>query len=109
MEATLRNLIQQALTGTFGITDVAFVVEHPRELAHGDYATNAAMAVAKSLGKNPREVADTLVAQLQASGSDIITEVSVAGPGFINMTLARNVLSTEVASAIAPSYGHNAV
>ncbi|KKB83760.1 arginyl-tRNA synthetase [Devosia limi DSM 17137] len=62
------------------------VVEPPRDAAHGDLSTNAAMIVAKPLGKNPREVAGALVEHFQADHD--VTSVEVAGPGFINFRLA---------------------
>ncbi|MDP3316365.1 MAG: arginine--tRNA ligase, partial [Devosia sp.] len=61
------------------------VVEPPRDASHGDLSTNAAMVVAKPLGKNPREVASAIVEQFKA---DIdVASVEVAGPGFINFRL----------------------
>ncbi|GLQ09822.1 arginine--tRNA ligase [Devosia yakushimensis] len=65
------------------------VVEPPRDSAHGDLSTNAAMIVAKPLGKNPREVAATL-AEHFGKDSDV-TSVEVAGPGFINFRLATPI------------------
>ena len=63
-----------------------FVVEPTRDPGHGDLSTNAAMVVAKPLGKNPREVASAIVAQL--AGDPDIASAEVAGPGFINFRLA---------------------
>lgn len=60
-------------------------VEPPRDAAHGDLATNAAMVVAKPLGKNPREVASAIAAHFAADGD--VASVEVAGPGFINFRL----------------------
>ena len=62
-----------------------FVVEPPRDAAHGDLATNAAMVLAKPAGKNPRELAERIVEKLAQSAD--IAKVEVAGPGFINLTL----------------------
>ncbi|HJQ58721.1 MAG TPA: arginine--tRNA ligase [Vineibacter sp.] len=60
--------------------------EPPRDAAHGDIATNAAMVLAKGAGKKPRDIAESLVARLrQVSG---VTDASVAGPGFINLRLS---------------------
>src|SRR5262244_3034607 len=61
------------------------VVEPPREAAHGDMATNAAMVLAKDAGKKPRELADAIAAKLAAD--PLVTRAEVAGPGFINLTL----------------------
>ncbi len=65
------------------------VVEPPRDAAHGDLSTNAAMVVAKPLGKNPREVATALSAHL-GNDADVLS-VEIAGPGFINFRLANPV------------------
>ncbi|ODT50329.1 arginine--tRNA ligase [Devosia sp. 63-57] len=65
------------------------VVEPPRDAAHGDLSTNAAMVVAKPLGKNPREVATALVEHFKADAD--VTSVEVAGPGFINFRLANAI------------------
>ncbi len=63
-----------------------FVVEPPRDPAHGDLSTNAAMVVAKPLGKNPRDVA-TALAQHFAADPDVLS-AEPAGPGFLNFRIA---------------------
>src|SRR3984885_3570534 len=60
-------------------------VEPPRDPAHGDMATNAAMVLAKDAGKKPRELAEAIAEKLRAD--PIVAKVDVAGPGFINLTL----------------------
>ncbi len=60
-------------------------MEPPRDPAHGDMATNAAMVLAKPAGLKPRDLAETLAARLRDLAG--VTEVSVAGPGFINLRL----------------------
>ena len=62
--------------------------EPPRDPSHGDIATNAAMVLAKSAGEKPRDLAEKIAAGLQ--DLDSVSEVSVAGPGFINIRLADN-------------------
>ena len=64
-------------------TDIA--LERPRNREHGDWASSVAMKFAKRIGKNPRELADTLAEKLRQV--DGIADVDVAGPGFINITL----------------------
>jgi arginyl-tRNA synthetase len=66
------------------------VVEPPRDPGHGDLSTNAAMVVAKPLGKNPREVAAALVERFKSDAD--VTSVEVAGPGFINFRLDTPIL-----------------
>ena len=62
-----------------------FVVEPPREAAHGDLATNAAMVLAKPAGKNPKELAALIAERIRLAAD--VEKVDVAGPGFINITL----------------------
>lgn len=65
------------------------VVEPPRDAAHGDLSTNAAMVVAKPLGRNPRDVAGALVKHFEADPD--VASVEVAGPGFINFRLGNAI------------------
>jgi arginyl-tRNA synthetase len=58
----------------------------------GDYATNVALQLAKQVGKNPRQVATELVAELQKNIGEAVKDVQIAGPGFINVTLADTAL-----------------
>ncbi|MGA0616021.1 arginine--tRNA ligase [Paracoccus sp. KR1-242] len=69
-----------------GLETAAVTVEPPRDPAHGDMATNAAMVLAKPAGKKPREIAEALAARLAADPRIIAAEV--AGPGFLNLRLA---------------------
>lgn len=84
-----------------------FVVERPKTREHGDFATNAAMLLAKAARSNPRALAQALVEALPAS--DDIASVEIAGPGFINFKLAPVAFQREVVSVIkeAEDYGRN--
>ena len=79
-----------------GLDRSAISVEPPRDPAHGDIATNAAMVLAKPAGMNPRALAELLVAELAAL--DEVTEASVAGPGFINLRLVDDSWRDELAA-----------
>ncbi|OLB77691.1 MAG: arginine--tRNA ligase [Alphaproteobacteria bacterium 13_2_20CM_2_64_7] len=68
-----------------GIDQSRIVVEPPRESAHGDMATNAAMVLAKDAGSKPRPLAEAIAAKLR--GDELVAKAEVAGPGFINLTL----------------------
>ena len=59
-------------------------IEVPREKGHGDYATNLAMVLAGQAGMNPRQIAEIIVKNFE---SDIVEDISIAGPGFINFKL----------------------
>ena len=81
-----------------GLERRAVTVEPPREASHGDLATNAAMVLAKPAGTNPRALAEKLAAELEKIGE--VSAVSVAGPGFINMTLAEDSWRGELAEIL---------
>jgi arginyl-tRNA synthetase len=72
-----------------GLDMTAVTVEPPRDAAHGDMATNAAMVLAKPSGRNPREIATELARRL--ADDPRIQTVEVAGPGFLNMRLVDGV------------------
>jgi arginyl-tRNA synthetase len=67
--------------------DVAVTIERPRDAAHGDYATNVALVLAKRARRNPRELAQAIGASLETALAGLIDPPEVAGPGFINLRL----------------------
>jgi arginyl-tRNA synthetase len=82
------------------------VVERPKNPEHGDYATNVALRLAKPAGRPPREVAELLAEELRAHPG--IAAIDVAGPGFLNVTLAQGALGRIAVEAVTagPAYGH---
>ena len=89
LEAAIKAAIERAFTaGTLeGQIPAAIKLERPKDRDHGDYATSIALQLAKPAGKNPREVAQIICDQL--AGTEGISKVDIAGPGFINITLNR--------------------
>ncbi len=85
------------------------VVEPPRDAAHGDLAVNAAMVLAKPMGKNPRALAIELMGEL-ANDPDI-AETEVAGPGFLNLRLTPAFWAGFLARVVTSgaSYGRGAI
>ncbi|GLK80642.1 arginine--tRNA ligase [Methylopila turkensis] len=75
------------------------VVEPPRDPSHGDLATNAALVLSKELGLKPRDLAERIVAKLEADAD--VASASVAGPGFVNIALADGYLRQVLAAALA--------
>ncbi len=71
--------------GVAGLDLSRLTAEPPRDAAHGDIASNAAMVLTKSFGKNPRQLAELIAAKLR--GHEDIAAVEIAGPGFINLRL----------------------
>jgi arginyl-tRNA synthetase len=83
----------------------AVTVEPPRDPSHGDLATNAALVLTKLAGKKPREIADLLAEELRQN-EDVI-EVSVAGPGFVNLRLSDQFWRARLKDVLqeGPAYG----
>ncbi len=95
MKVHLRELLEGAIgalreSGQLPLeADAPFNIERARNAAHGDFASNAALQLAKAAGLNPRAIAAALVANLPAS--ERVTAVEIAGPGFINFRLDPKV------------------
>jgi arginyl-tRNA synthetase len=81
-----------------GLDTAAVAVEPPRDAAHGDMATNAAMVLAKPAGQNPRAIADELARRLATDPR--IQTAEVAGPGFINLRLSNRLWQGVVGAAL---------
>ena len=90
-----------------GLARTAVTIEPPRDASHGDMATNAAMVLAKGAGTNPRALAEALAPKLEALGE--VASVSIAGPGFINLTLTEQAWRDELAiiTSIGADYGRS--
>ena len=91
-----------------GIDLSRVVVEPPREAAHGDMATNAAMVLAKEAKAKPRDLAEQIAERLRAD--DLVASVDVAGPGFINLTLKPPAWSDALRTVLreGAAYGRGA-
>ncbi len=87
-----------------GLDTAAVTVEPPRDAAHGDMATNAAMVLAKPAGKKPRDIAEALAARLAADPR--ITSAEVAGPGFLNLRLAPAEWQRVIRAALLEGAGY---
>ena len=83
------------------------VIERPRNPEHGDYATNIALRLAKPAGRPPRDVAALVAEELRAHAG--IATVDIAGPGFLNITLAQGALGKIAVDAVtsAPAASSN--
>ena len=115
MKSQLRALIEQGIANlrTQGVlpADLVtpdFVVERPKDRSHGDFATNAAMTLAKPARSNPRAIAQALIDALPAN--DDIASVDIAGPGFLNFRLSANAWQRQLRAVHAEgeAYGRNA-
>jgi arginyl-tRNA synthetase len=87
----------------------AVSVEPPRDPAHGDLSTNAAMVLAKEASTNPRTLAEQIVAKL--TGDPLVESAEIAGPGFINLRLAPAnwIGELHTIAALGDDYGRSAL
>ena len=90
MNQMLETAIASAVQELFA-TDVRVELTRPDE-QFGDFATNVALQLAKPLEKSPREIAEQLAVKLRETLADSVAEITVAGPGFINLTLQDSAL-----------------
>ena len=89
LEAAVTSAISRAISQgeISGELPGAITLERPKNRDHGDYATSIALQLAKTAGKNPRDIAQIIIDQL--SNVELIASLDIAGPGFINITLNR--------------------
>ncbi len=83
MKNYIKNLFNQAENNLDYLKNTDLQLNVPQEVTHGDYSTNIAMLLTKKLKKNPREIANEIINNLDYDPS-IISKIEIAGPGFIN-------------------------
>ncbi len=91
---TLKNSIKTALL-TLKTEGLKISLEHPEDLAHGDYSSNVAMVLAKQTSQNPRELANNIVSEIKKKKPKEVSKVEVAGPGFINFFLTPEFFTSQ--------------
>lgn len=100
MKFSIATLVEQAVISLPEFSDSSEVeslgvtVERTRDARHGEFATNIAMRLAKTLGRNPRDIATAIIEKLPAS--ELVEKVEIAGPGFINFYLSDAAFHSEV-------------
>jgi len=105
MKHIVAELLTKALSGLPELAkaarglSVAATVERTRDSAHGDFASNIAMRLAKPARKSPRDIATSIVEALSENGQ--IDKTDIAGPGFINFHLSRSAFHRELESILA--------
>lgn len=99
MEQQLTQIIHDLYT-----LDVTPQISRPAA-EFGDYATNVALQLAKQVGKNPREVAEEIAAKLRETGA--FSEVTIAGPGFINVRVSGASIAKQLEDEWSETYGEN--
>ena len=96
----LKTHIEKVLAN-LGISNASFVLEHPTDLTHGDYATNVALSSAKFVGKKPSDLAQDIVNELKAINIPEIESLEIAGPGFINIKIVPEFFTQALSEIFA--------
>jgi len=108
-EQLISNICQCLANLEYPSMDVS--IQRPKSPEHGDFASNIALVLAKPLGKNPREIAESIKTELQNSFNDNFDSIEIAGPGFINFRLKKSVLSELLLNIISEekNYGRTQI
>ena len=96
LKQSINKTIQQAFDKA-NISEIPMSVSEATKPEFGDYQFNGAMALSKKLGKNPREIAGTIIENLDLTG--ILSKAEIAGPGFINLWLNPEWIASECEAA----------
>ncbi|HUE79280.1 MAG TPA: arginine--tRNA ligase [Sphingomicrobium sp.] len=105
LDGVLDELVAEGALAA-GLDRSGVAVEPPRDAAHGDLATNAAMVLAKGAGTNPRALAALIAPRLEALPP--VTSVEIAGPGFINLRLAPDAWRDELKTILIEGAAYGA-
>ncbi|MFJ5769490.1 arginine--tRNA ligase [Psychrobacillus sp. NPDC093180] len=103
VQQSIKNALQQAIVKAELVTEEqipSIHLETPKDKANGDYATNIAMQLTKLAKKNPRQIADAIVENLDMSGT-MMEKIDIAGPGFMNITVRKDYLQEVVKAVLA--------
>ena len=102
VESLVSSAVRRKLAEWDVEAEIPFSVEIPRQEAHGDFSTNAAMQVARHLGRKPREIAAGIVEAIREEDREgRIASLAVAGPGFVNIVLSDEAWREVVARALS--------
>ena len=93
MKNTLSDALHAIITA-LDYPETNIVVQLPKNPEHGDFATNLAMQLGGELGKNPRDIAQILAAKLIENYPKLVESVHIAGPGFLNITINKEMFVT---------------
>ena len=106
LQSLLRTALESVLAGTEAEAPDSIHIEATRDAAHGDFASNLAMTLAKPLRRAPRQIAETLIAALPES--EWVEKTEIAGPGFINFFVRDAAFQAVIPQVLeqAERFGH---
>ena len=103
MKNTLSNALHEIIT-TLDYPETNIVVQLPKNPEHGDFSTNLAMQLGEELGKNPRDIAQILAAKLIENYPKLVESAHIAGPGFLNITINKEMFVTLLRTVLKKKY-----
>lgn len=105
LKQALCNAVKQAFDVTIDVSSI--LIEIPKDKSHGDYASNIAMQLTRTLKKNPKNIAESILASLDKAEADI-ESFEIAGPGFINFTIKNTSLAQIITKVLSEgdNYGN---
>jgi arginyl-tRNA synthetase len=103
IKENLEKIIEKSFEDLFG-KECRCSLEKPAESSFGDFATSLALSESKNLGKSPRLIAESLVENLREQNLSFVKSFSIAGPGFINITLTEKAIRKEIAELIQKKF-----
>ena len=109
IEATLKETLKQAIISCGFVEEYdqnSIVIEIPKDKAHGDYSTNLAMQLTKLLKRNPRQIAQEIVDAIDKDKAQI-EKIEIAGPGFINLFLAKDAMTSIIKEVLTEKSEQN--
>lgn len=110
LETNLKSAIETAVKNAFDLDDVKdlIMIEIPRDNSFGDYSTNIAMRLAKTLHQNPKVIAEKVKEELEKA-LDNVESITVANPGFINFKMKKSSLANIINNILEQNenYGRN--
>lgn len=110
LETNLKSAIEIAVKNVFDLDDVKelIMIEIPRDNSFGDYSTNIAMRLAKTLHQNPKVIAEKIKEELEKV-LDNVESITVANPGFINFKMKKSSLANIINNILEQNenYGRN--
>lgn len=104
MENKIKNLIKDALKN-LDIEASVITLTHPEDIKYGDYSTNVSLAIARNVNRNPIELAEKIIAEMNRLNVDPhLQKFEVAGPGFINIYLSREFFRKSIEDILNQGY-----
>ncbi len=100
MKNYLEKIFEEASQQLTFLSDVELMFEIPKTISHGDFSCNVAMLLTKKLKKNPRQIAEEIISNLNYDDK-IIQKVEIAGPGFINFFFTPSFIANVIGNILA--------